>query len=374
MPALVAGSGSAGGYPAGGATAPTTLEGGSVPFFYASNLYAQKFGTIDAFQLTTTSQEFQYNVQPGGFLRGVRLQVRSAGGVGGVATGDNPHNVFASTTLENVDGSEIIKPMNGYANYVRTRFTRPWDGDPARRYDFAAGINPSFSLFLKPELRMTAGVLANTDARSQFRVRYTLNTWANVITSGTTAPTVSVTKYAEIWAQPDSADLHGNVPEKLPPGLNLQTLSRHQILTLNAASSDNQFQLSLTGNEIRCAILIVRDSNNARQDYLSDPVRWYLDNRNLGVFSPDEIFNHMSDQYTSLQNGTSVRPTGVYVFPRFYNPGRMVGQSWLGTTNATYIAWESATVSTATNVPGTVEIILDEVIPVGNVPMELESI
>lgn len=372
MPILNSGTGS---YPAGGAGAATaTAGGGSLPFFYATNLYAQKFGTVDAFTLVATTQEFQYNVQPGGFLRGVRLEVRSTGGVGGVATADNPWNLFQTTVLENVDGSEIKKPMGGYADYVSSRFTRPWDGDPARRYDYAAGINPSFSLFIKPELRMTAGVLANTDARSQFRVRYTLNTWANVITGGTTAPTVSVTKYAEIWAQPDSSDLHGNVPEKLPPGLNLQTLRRHQILALNAASSDNQFQLSLTGNEIRCAILVVRDSNNARQDYLSDPIRWYLDNRNLGVFAPSEVFNQMNDHYEQLQNGTSVRPTGVYVFPRFFQPGRLVGSAWLGTTNATYIAWESATSAAAVNVPGTVEIILDEVIPVGNVPAELESI
>jgi hypothetical protein len=159
-----------------------------------------------------------------------------------------------------------------------------------------------------------------------------------------------------------------------PPGLNLSTLRRHQVLTLNNASADNQFQLSLTGNEIRCAILIARDSNNARQDYLSDPIRWTLDNRNLGVFNTNEVFNRMNDFYEQLQNGTSTRPQGVYVFPRFYQPGRMVGESWLGTTNATYISWDTATASTGTNLPGNVEIILDEVIPTGPVPMELESI
>lgn len=361
---------------AGGAYPSEDSAGGgaTVPFYYASNLYAQKFGTTDAFQLTTTSEEFQYNVQPGGFLRGVRLQMRSTGGVGGAVTPDSPWNAFQSTVLENVDGSEIKKPMGGYADYLGGRFFRPWDGDAARRFDYVQGINPACSLFIRPELRQTAGVLANTDARTQYRIRYTLNTAANVITGGGTAPTLSVTKYAEIWAQPDATDLHGNVPERLPPGLNLQTLRRHQILDLNGASSDNQFQLSLTGNEIRGALLVVRDSNNARQDYLSDPIRWYLDNRNLGVFSPDEVFNLMGDFYEQLQNGTSDRPQGVYVFPRFSDPGRMVGQSWLGTTNATYIAWETATAAGATNVPGTVEIILDEVIPQGPLPGELESI
>lgn len=348
--------------------------GGVVPFFYGSNLYAQKFGTIDAFQLTTTAQEYTYNVIPGGFLRGVRLQMRTSGGVGGTASGDNPWNVFSNLKLENVDGSEIMKPMGGYAYYLGQRFFRPWQGDPSRRRDYAAGANPSGTLFLQPEIRHTAGVLANTDARSQYRVNYTLNTAANVITGGSTAPTVSVTKYAEIWAQPDSRDAHGNTIEPLPPGLNLATLRRHQILTLNGAASENQLQLSLTGNEIRGLILVVRDSTNVRRDYFSDPIRWNIDNRNLGIFSPDEVFDHMDDFYDQLGNGTSTRPTGVYVFPRFYQPGQLKGQAWLGTTNATYLTWESATSSTATNVPGTVEIISDEVVPVGNVPIELESI
>jgi len=357
-------------------TTPAAPEsgGGVVPFFYGSNLYAQKFGTVDSWQLAATAQEFTYNIIPGGFLRGVRLQFRPTGGVGGTATPDNPWNVFQSIKLENVDGSEIMKPMNGFAYYLGQRFFRPWWGDPARRRDYANGANPSGSLLIQPEIRHTAGVLANTDARSQYRITYTLNTAANVISAGGTAPTMAVTKYAEIWAQPDAADAHGNAIEPLPPGLNLATLRRHQLFTLNAASAENIFQLSLTGNELRGLILVVRDSNNARQNYLSDPVRWNIDNRNLGVFSPEEIFDHMEDFYDQLSTGDSVRPPGVYVFPRFYQPGFLKGQAWLGTTNATYLTWETSTLASAVNTPGSVEVIADEVIPVGNVPGDLESI
>lgn len=359
---------------AGSQAAAPAPGGGVVPFFYGTNLYAQKFGTVDPFQLTTTAQEFTYNVIPGGFLRGVRLQFRPSGGVGGTATPDAPWNVFQSAKFENVDGSEIIKPMGGYAHYLGQMYSRPWWGDPSRRRDYAAGANPSGSLFLQPEIRQTAGVLANTDARSQYRVTYTLNTAANVITGGTTAPTMSVTKYAEIWAQPDAKDAHDNMIEPLPPGLNIATLRRHQMFVLNAASADNIFQLTLTGNEIRCLILVVRDSTGARQNYLSDPIRWSIDNRNLGVFSPEEVFDQMEDFYDFLNNGTSVRQTGVYVFPRYYQPGQLKGQCWMGTTNATYITWETATLATATSLPGTVECIADEVIPVGTVPGDLESI
>lgn len=348
-------------------------DGSTVPFFYGSNLYVEKFNTTTQ-TMGATTQEVTANVNPGGFLRGVRLEVRSVSGVGGVVTADAPFNVFQNISLENIDGAPIHYPMGGYAYKVANQFFRPWEGDASLRWDFVSGVNPSFSLFLRPEIRHTAGVLANTDARALYRLRYTFNTLTAIITGNTTPPAITVTAYLETWAQPDAADLHGNPIDPIPPGLALATLRRHQIFVLNSASADNQFQLTNTGNELRGALFIIRDSNGARQDFLSDPIRWRLDNRSLGTFSPNEVFNQMADFYPSLNLGISVRPTGVYVWPRFYQPGVMVGQSWLGTTNATYLIWEGATLSTATNLPGTVEVITDEVVPVGQVPMELESI
>lgn len=367
MPALSAAAATAtpGAAPAGG--------GSPVPFFYGSNRYVEKTAT-QSFQLTTTAQEYSFNINPGGFLEGVRLQVRSSGAAGGTVTADNPPNVFASATLENIDGAPIIYPMPGFSHFVGNLFSRPWMGDPRNRFDWAASINPSFTLPMFPMIRHTAGVLANTDARAQYRIRFTLNTAANVITSGTTAPTVVVTVLQLSWAQPDANDLRDNPIEPLPPGLNLATLRRRQILTLNAAAADNQFQLSNTGNEIRMLLAIVRDSNGARQDYFTDPIRWRTDNRSMGVFSPDEVFNRLADFYDWLGNGTSTRPTGVYVWPRFYQPGSMKGESWYATTNSSYVLFETATLSTGTNLPGTVEWVTDESVPVGPVPMELESI
>ncbi len=350
-------------------------SGGTVPFFFGSNLYVQKFAT-NSWQLGPTTQEFTLPVTAGGFLRGVRLQLRSTGGVGGVATQDNPWNVFQNITLENVNGAALMFPMGGFAYYAAQFFSRPWFGDPARRRDYAAGANPSGTLNVFPEIALTAGVLANTDARSQYRLRYTINTAANVLSGSiTTPPTTVVTAYAEIWAQPDSADLHGNAIQPLPDGLNLQTLRRHQVMTLNPASSGNIFQLTNVGNELRLMLLIVRDSTGARVDYLSDPIRWTLDDRNLGVFSPDEVFSRMDDFYAELAGGGSQRPVGCYAFPLLANIATgPVGESWLATNNATYLAWESATIGTGVNLPGTVEIVTDEVVPVGAVPMSLESI
>jgi hypothetical protein len=345
---------------------------GENPFWSVSNWYAEKMSnvtstTLGSSQVTFTNQ----NINPGQFLRGVRCQVRSSGGAGGAVTADNPTNVFTNLELDNVDGANILFPMTGYSYLQSQRYFRPWLGDPTQRYDYAQSVNPSFTLFLQPELRHTAGVLSNTDSRSQYKYSYSLNTAANIGATGT-APTVVNTFFMDAWAQPDAKDLQGTANQPLPPGLNLQTTRRHEIFTLNGAGADNILISHLTGNELRGFLVILRDSNGARQDYIADPIRWTLDNRNMGTLSPDLLFQWMSDFYWDWQ--IAPRPVGVYVFARFSNPGDLLGQGWLGTTNATKNQLEFNTLSTASNLPGTVELITDEVIPIGPIPPELDHI
>lgn len=357
------------------AAAPAASASGggpTVPFLIASNVYVEKFNTQTS-QLTANTQPFTINIIPNGYLSAVRVELRSTGGAGGVTTADNPWTVYQNIELDNIDGANILYPMGGWSHYIANWMYKPWLGDPARRYDYAASQNPSGSLSIAPEIRGTAGVLANTDARSQYKVAYTLAATTAIGTGLTTAPTTTTTLYLETWAQPDKTDLHGNAQEAVPPGLNVQTLRRHQLGALNGVGAANTIQLANTGNELRGVLMVTRDSNGARVDALSDPIRWRLDTRAMGVFSPNELFNLMGDTYEQLQNGTSVRPTGVYMWQRFRDPGDFQGQSWLTTTNATYVIFESTTAAGIAS-PGTWEVITDEVIPVGPVPAELDSI
>lgn len=334
---------------------------GQNPFWQASNLYAEKITSTVATPGTAVQNFFQ-NINPGNFLRGVRFLMRSNGAGTGIATADNPSVAFQSLDLENVDGGEILYPMGGYAYLQSQRYFRPWTLDPTLAYDYTQSANPSVSLFLEPEIRLTAGVLSNTDSRSLYKYNLFVNTLAN-ITSGT-APVLTFTQYMDAWGQPDPADLEGVANQPLPPGLALQVKRRHQAgVTLQGGGTDNIFQLVNTGNAIRGIIAIVRDNNGVRQDYLSDPIRWQQDNRNLGVFSPDMLFQWSNAQYASY--GALTRPTGVYVFPRFFNPGDLTGQGWLYTSNATKLTFETATAAAFTGgVTGTVEFVTDEVYPV----------
>lgn len=343
---------------------PAPAAGGSTgamnPFWQASNLYAEKITSITQQPGASITNYFQ-NINPGNFLRGIRFIIRSDGTGTGVATADNPAVALQSLDLENVDGGEIIYPMGGYAHLQSQRYFRPWNLDPTTAYDYSRSANPSMSLFVEPEIRLTAGVLSNTDARSLYKYNWFMNTAAGV-TSGT-APSITVTSYMDAWGQPDPQDLEGIGNQPLPPGLALQMKRRHQAgVTLQGSGTDNIFQLVNTGNALRGIIAVVRDANGVRQDGLSDPIRWQQDNRNLGVFSPDQLFQWMNEQYSDWTMGT--RPPGVYVFPRFFNPGTLTGQGWLYTTNATKLTFETATAAGLVAGTGTVEFITDEVYPV----------
>jgi hypothetical protein len=347
--------------------------GGENPFWQVTNLYARKNkqGIVSNQALGTATIPGGGAIDAVGFLRGLRLVVRSSGATAGTPTADNPANFLLQAGIQNTDGTEIQQSLiSGYAYIQKQRFFRPWLKDPMLAYDYAQSINPSLTYFLQPEVRQQLGALENTDTRQQYAWTQVINTATAVGVTGGTC-TASVTPYVDVWAQPDVADLEGVTNQRIPPGVNLQTKVRHTSFTLQNAGADNNFLSPLTGNALRGALLIVRDSNNARQDYLSDPITWTLDDRTLSVTSPDLVFQWQADFYASFGQQRAPRPTGVYPFPRFFNPGQLYGQGWLYTSNATAVNWETTTLSTAANVPGTVELLQEEVYAVGAVDMSL---
>jgi hypothetical protein len=407
---------------AAGAQTATGGGGGGNPFQLATNLYCEKNNSsvLAASSLTTSQQSNGGQVNAGQYLRGIRLVVRAQSASSSVSTfaatiTDWPWNLLTQVDLVNVDGSEILYVMGGYAHYLAQKYGRPWLGDPAGYSDAAASTNlaPQFTLFLQPEVRWTAGVLANTDTRSQYRFDYTLDSLANIVAANggsynsASAPVVSVTPYLDAWAQPDAEDLQGTPNQPVPPGLNLQFKRRHQIFTMNAGGSDNIFQSALTGNALRNQILVTRNGGSARAEGLTDPILWQIDNRSLGKISVnagagigttstsgqtggDMVQNWMSEFYgayfpvtegvpvgasaagAAASVTTSRREAGVYVFPRFIRPGDMYGQGWLYTANSTKEIFESSSVAGYTS--GTMELISDEVYPVGPVDPSLTDI
>lgn len=399
-----------GGAPTGAVGSGGNPGVGQNPFQIATNLYAEKNlqGLQTGVAATGSAQQFGGSVNAGQFLRGVRLMVRTsaapvaATAVNGrtFATGDGAFDIIQNADLINVDGSEILYNMSAYSHYVMEKYSKPWKKDRALAYDYvapAAAVGGAFTLPLFPEIRWTAGVLANTDTRSQYRFDYTLSPW----TVTTTFPSFNITPYMDAWAQPDANDLQGTPNQPVPPGVNLQVKRRHQLFTINPGA-DNTILSTLTGNAIRCMALIARSSaaGSPRIDGYSDPIYWYLDNRSLGRLNPDIVRQWAEDQYgaytisgastaaasANYQNssnsvdavtgatanyaGAPSYDFGVAIFPRFIEPGELYGQGWLYTANSTKLSWE--TVAPATTV--SYELVVDEVYPVGNVDPSLVDI
>jgi hypothetical protein len=389
----------------GGGGAQASGIGGANPFQIATNLYAEKNlqGSQQNVLLSAVPLVSGGSVNAGQYLRALRLMYRTStvGATGTALSIDGPFNVFSQLDLTNVDGSEILYNMGGWAYYASEKYFRPWLCDPAKRYDFTiptATSGGSCTLSLMPEIRFTAGVLANTDTRSQYRFDYSLN-GANLGTY-VTYPSASIIPYMDAWAQPDGMDLQGTPNQPVPPGVNLQLKRRHQIFTLNANGSDNVLLSTLTGNAIRGMVLVTRNSAGARVDGFVDPFYWQLDNRSLGRLNPDIIRQWAEDYYnqydlygmsstapgaagayssnnatdpigaTGLYAGAGSADLGAYVFQRFMNPGDLYGQGWLYTANSTKLQFESSTQNSA----ATAELITDEVYPVGAVDPMLVDI
>jgi hypothetical protein len=371
------------------ATDPASLQGGGaapavmLPYLYGANKSeSTPFETVTQL-LDTASHEYEADVTPGGFLRGIEIKVSSVNGVLGTAnlTADAPFSVLSSITLEDISGEGVLKPMSAFAHMVKQKWFSPWDGDPSLRAGYSRSVNPAFTLRLMVEVRDTLGVLANTDARAQYRVKFTIAALAatfDVPANLTTPPTVTVKISPLKWAQTDAVDLLGNPISPTPLGLSASRFFQHQMYTAFGAG-DNTPRLELVGNEIRALGFIVRNSLGARVD-LSDAgagtITFAMDDRTYWKRTASQWVEEMASFYQSLGDGRWTRETGVYIVPRFRNPGLLIGEYWLQTVEQNNLNLELLGGDLGANVPGSIEILYDNLaVDAGVVlPGELEGI
>lgn len=348
--------------------------GAVIPFEFATTTYADiaSNGSV-TFTLGTTQQQFNNNKVPAlGFMRGIRYEVTSTGGSGGTGSADWPWNIFVSLEFDGTNGAPIFNPMPGWEWYAWSKWFRPWMGDPTKRANYSNNVTtPSFTLFHQNEIRRTLGTLRNTDARSQYTFKFTTNTLANTLTSGT-SPTFTLNPYRELYLENAAEDLEKNAQEQLPIGLNGQVQTEICNPTSGGANSSLKYYNTNTGNYQRGNLIIFRDSNNARQDFFAGNFIFQQDNTQLISAPFSELVSQMNDFYDQLAAGLWVRDTGTVVLPRFWNPGAEKGMGWLGTSAATQQYAQFQVASGATNVPGVIEFITDEVYPVADgIPQEL---
>lgn len=323
------------------------------------------------------------NITPGGFLRAISIIVTSTGGVigAGVLSADGPFSIFNYITLESIDGTPIIYPMNGYSHYLAARYQRPFDNyDPAldSGSNFSATINPAFRLNLSVEGRATLGCLPNTDARAQYRLRMSMNPTTSTNPAGglcttapTTPPTVTVSTALQVYAQPPRSTLTGAPIQQVPDGIAAQRFISHQFD--NIGTGQNTVKLNRVGNLIRTIILVIRDTNGNRTDLTTDPIRLRVDNTQLFVVNRAVLDFNMWRWWqgvTAPGVSASSRPTGVYAIPRWQSPEKLLGVGWLETSPATFLQWEINGGPSG----GNMEQIIEDVALVGPLPTYLENV
>lgn len=362
----------------GNAQAQGGQPAAEVPFIVGTNVYAEPPFFTDVQLLDGNSHEFVHQVTPGNFLSGIVLDVTSAGGVigAGVLAADAPWSVISSVTFEDISGGPILYPISGFAAMVKQKWFMPWEGDPAKRAGFSNTVNPAFRLRLSVEVRDTLAILSNTDARAQYRIRFTIAPSTQVFsTAPTTLPTVTVKGWIEAKAQPDGKDLLGNPISGIPPGMNVSRFVMHENPVLVAGN--NVIRHTLVGNEIRGIAWIIRNSLGARID-LTDanagPIDMRLDNRRLFKRTQTQIVEEMFRQYGDLRSGAITRDTGVYVYRRFRDPGDVQGDYWLQTVEQTLLAAELSGGDLGANAPGTMELLYDELSVPGLLDQHFEGL
>jgi hypothetical protein len=280
--------------------------------------------------------------------------------------------------------------MQGYTYGLVQKYFRPWCGDISKRSDFSNTINPAFTMRLFAEVVGTLGVLANTDARAQYRLRFTLApgnsaTGSNGLTTTapTTQPTVTVNVYIETYAQPDLQDLLGNAIEQVPRGIVASRFNMHEIPVVT--SGNNVIRATLTGNELRGLMLLFRNGNTTQTrtnltDTNTGAIDLRLDNRRLWKMKPSQWVEEMAMFYPFLGAGTWTREAGMYIYPRYNGGGPVAGEGlvgegdyWLQTVEQSLIQFEFGGADISTS-PGTVEIVYDALAIAGQVPPNLEGV
>jgi len=377
----------------GSPTSAPAAAGSVVPFVRASYSYREKMRT-DTVTLTAAAQtQVPINIIPGGFLRGVWIEVSGTGGALGTAVlgspTDFPYAMISNIQLEDVNGQTIVGPLSGHDLYLANKYGGYFpEGDPSSNPAFVGTYaSPYFVLWVPCEIRSDGlGSLANTDARAQYRLVYTIDAGlagSPFLSTGTvtTGTTLTITTWVDYWAQVESKSMEGEPQEQTPPALGTTSFWYREFPTV--ATGAQTVKHNRVGNAIREIIYVLRNGvaasgtqpANQRVNGYTDPIKLRLDNRYLFSESPNlrraimgRLFTLTGTDGDPAVIGTPVkgfRETGVLVYPFNqgvdYNPSPGDLADWLLTNEAQFLQLEV----TYTGTVATQEIITNDVAPRG---------
>lgn len=334
-----------------------------LPFTASAHEHTEPAFTITSAQGVATVQFNPQDVPAYGYFRHLLLEVSAAGGAGGTGGADYPWNLIQSLTLQDVNGANIVGPLDGYALMIANLVGGySFNNNPANApFHVGSAPNPVFYVRVPVEIsaRDGLGALANQNAASEYKVSLTLNTIAATTSVAyTTAPTVTIRGWLEAWTLPAGTNNRGEPQQQVPPLLG--TGQFWTSTTRPAIVGANTYPLTRVGNLIRNIVLIARNAAGARDDtVLPDPLQFNWDGNQIHNVSQRVLQAYFMERLS----GAVTRPAGVVVIPFGHfltgRSGNDAPDGWLPTTSSSRIEFAGNGAAA-----GTMQMLVNEVAPI----------
>lgn len=319
------------------------------PFTRGAMKHREPFVNVSNAATANGTQVNAVDVPSYGYLRGIWIQVNATGGAGtaAVAQEDAPWSAINNITLADVNGAQIVGPIDGYDLFLINLCGGYLGADPRWSALYSAVANTgnfSFLLWLPVEIseRDALGALPNQNASATYKFSFTYGVLVNIYsTNPSTIPTVQVQCWLDAWSQPAPTDIQGNPQAEVPPAFGTTQFWTRQQYTISAGAQT--VRLTRVGNIIRALLFVFRTTAPARSTTnFPDPARIQLEGRiveNIGRDLWRFIAAEQTDQGFTFADGTNPFPTGVlaYNFDTDLNgkTGDEMRDLWLPTSQAT---------------------------------------
>lgn len=324
--------------------------------------------TEPAFSLTVTPGAAVQNINPldipaSGYFRSLFIEVAASGGVGGTGAADFPWNLIQSIGLQEVNGSTIMSPIDGYALYIANVVGGyAYTNDPAQA-PFHVGSSPNPVFYLRVPVEIAAkdglGALANQNAAAQYKLSLAINTLAAAFSVAPgTPPTLTIKGWLEAWTLPAPQDNRNRPQAQVPPLLG--TGQYWSQTTRSVLVGSNTLGITRVGNYLRALVFIARDGTGARNSAVfPDPFRFNWDGNMIHNASQ----RYMQQMFREKVNGPFTLPAGVFVLPfNHVTTGRMGNEDpslWLPTTDSSRLELDGNSATA-----GSIQTLVNEVAPV----------
>lgn len=335
----------------------------ALPFTASAHEHTENAFTTTVVQTAAIQVLNPIDIPAYGYLRHLVLTITATGGTGGTIAADGPWNIIQSVALRDVNGANIIGPIDGYALYVaNVAGGYAFNNNPANLPSFVGTApNPVFQIRIPLEIsaRDALGALANQNSAANYKLDLSINSTANAYSvAPSPLPTYTIQGWVEAWTVPTASNSRNEPQAQVPPLLG--TGQFWSASTSSVLLGSNTLGVRRVGNLIRNIVLIARTAAGARSDtVLLDPIQFLWDGNQIHnasvAYFKNLAFEHMAGPFTF--------PAGVLIFPFSHGLiGRMGNETpdlWMPSSQSSRMEFSGSAAAA-----GSMQFVVNEIAPV----------